>query len=196
MGPSSSSAAYTGVIMRALLASLSTDRISHSAILVAGTLCGVLVFFVAVPLALSSPFPAPRKVSGSSTAPHIAAPLTRSPTSTSGMAARESELVVSWSFVSLPESGAASKFEPASSAIQSEVDRQLSGCNQRDLRPPSPPPRPKPAAEASRAIMDDVDDYLWEVYQRAPVQAGWLWRLHLEGSRRGQTLWACPCRHT
>ena len=47
--------------MRAVLAALPADRISRCAILLAGALCGVLVFFVAVPLALSSPFPPPRE---------------------------------------------------------------------------------------------------------------------------------------
>src|SRR5229473_1385585 len=50
----------TEFVMRVSLATISADRISHSAILVAGVLCGVLVFFVAMPLALSSPFPSPR----------------------------------------------------------------------------------------------------------------------------------------
>ena len=46
--------------MRAPLAAIAADRISRSAILVAGVLCGALVFFVAVPLALSNPFPSPK----------------------------------------------------------------------------------------------------------------------------------------
>jgi hypothetical protein len=37
--------------MRAPLAAIAADRISRSAILVAGVLCGALVFFVAIPLA-------------------------------------------------------------------------------------------------------------------------------------------------
>ena len=47
----------TGLDMRAPLAARAADRISRSAILVAGVLCGALVFFVAIPLALSNPFP-------------------------------------------------------------------------------------------------------------------------------------------
>ena len=47
----------TGLDMRAPLAAMAADRISRSAILVAGVLCGALVFFVAIPLALSNPFP-------------------------------------------------------------------------------------------------------------------------------------------
>src|SRR5215470_14912819 len=39
----------------------SADRISSCAILLAGVVGGVLVFVVALPLALSSPFPTPRQ---------------------------------------------------------------------------------------------------------------------------------------
>ena len=46
--------------MRAFLAAMPADRISHAAILSAGALCGVRVLFVA-PLAFSNPFPAPRE---------------------------------------------------------------------------------------------------------------------------------------
>src|SRR5262245_63194212 len=60
-GGQTSSDNSAGVEMRAPLAATAADRISHSAILVAGALCGALVFFVAVPLALSNPFPAPKE---------------------------------------------------------------------------------------------------------------------------------------
>ena len=46
--------------MRGLLAGASSDRISSFAVLTAGLLCGVSVFFVALPLAQSSPFPTPK----------------------------------------------------------------------------------------------------------------------------------------
>src|SRR5262245_51768464 len=46
--------------MRRLLAAGSSDRISSFAVLTAGLLCGVSVFFVALPLAQSSPFPTPK----------------------------------------------------------------------------------------------------------------------------------------
>src|ERR1700730_2982802 len=39
----------------------SADRISNCAILLAGVVGGVLVFVVALPLALSSPFPTPKQ---------------------------------------------------------------------------------------------------------------------------------------
>jgi hypothetical protein len=95
----------TNVIMRVLLAVISADRISHSAILVACTLCGILVFSVAAPLALSNPFRAPREGTWviDRPSPRVAAPITLPP-------------------------------------------------------------------DQAAAIMDEVDDYLWEVYQRAPTK--------------------------
>ena len=51
----------TGESMRGTLARLrSSDRISSFAVLTAGLLCGASVFFVALPLAQSSPFPTPK----------------------------------------------------------------------------------------------------------------------------------------
>src|SRR5271154_7103329 len=52
----------TGVDMKAFQAATAANRISDCAILVGGGLCGVLVFTVALPLALSSPFPTPKHV--------------------------------------------------------------------------------------------------------------------------------------
>src|SRR5207302_8528355 len=49
-----------GANMRAFLATGSADRISAHVLSLAGVLFGVLVFFVAVPLALSNPYPTPK----------------------------------------------------------------------------------------------------------------------------------------
>src|SRR5438105_3047171 len=146
--------------MRALVASLSTDRISHSAIVVAGTLCGVLVFFVAVPLAISSPFPAPREGSWVIDRPsvHIATPLTLPPDIDERDAARESELVIPWSFVSLPESGVASRFEPAEFGDPEPTGSIASTAISEAA--PRPATEVPPAPERAAAIMDEVDDYL------------------------------------
>jgi hypothetical protein len=157
--------------MRALLAVISADRISHSAILVAGALCGILVFFVAVPLALSSPFPAPRDGSWviDRPSPHIAAPITLPPDLEEQDTALESEMVIPWSFVALPASGITSRFEPAEFGDPEPTGSIVTGSISEPPRRPSStveaPPPPKRAA-----AMDEVDDYLWEVYQRAPAK--------------------------
>ena len=156
---------WTGVIVRAFLASTSTDRISHSAILVAGVLCGALVFFVAVPLAVSSPFPAPREGIWVLDRPSIATPLTPPPDLEREIAP-DAQLAIPWSFVSLPESGAAARFELASLG-EPQATGSIGASSE---------PAPAPAAQAptlpkrSAAMMDEVDDYLWEVYQRAPTK--------------------------
>src|SRR6266853_3859609 len=147
--------------MRALVASLSTDRISHCAIVVAGALCGVLVFFVAVPLAVSSPFPAPREGFWVIDRPsaRVATPLTLPPDLDERDAARESELVIPWSFVSLPESGAASMFEPAEFG-DPEPTGSIASTAPSDAAPRPATEAPLPPKRAG-AIMDEVDDYLW-----------------------------------
>jgi hypothetical protein len=171
--------------MRALLASISADRISHSAILVAGVLCGILVFFVAVPLALSSPFPAPRDGSWVIDRPHIAAPITLAPHPDEKETARETEMIIPWSFATLPESGAALRFEPAefgdptpagSVATASFVPAGfvlasfVTGSIGEHAPVPSSTAEAPPPPKRAAAIMDEVDDYLWEVYQRAPTK--------------------------
>ena len=157
--------------MRALLAFVSADRISHTAILVAGALCGILVFFVAVPLALSSPFPAARDGTWviDRPSPRITAPVTRSPDLDRKEIVRESEMVVPWSFAALPESGIASRFAPAEFGGPVPADDIVTGTiTAAASRPETAVGSAPPKREA--ALMDEVNDYLWEVYQRAPVK--------------------------
>src|SRR5713226_7692380 len=104
--------------MRGSHAAISADRISHSAIVVAGTLCGVMVFFVAMPLALSSPFPSPREgewiIHRSSLQAALPMPV---PQAIEQQTVLEPEVpVIPWSLVALPPSVAASKFEPQETA--------------------------------------------------------------------------------
>jgi hypothetical protein len=156
--------------MRALLTVISADRISHSAVLLAGALCGILVFFVAVPLALSSPFPAPREGTWiiDRPSPHIAAPITIPPDLDEQETALESEMIIPWRFVSLPASGVASRFEPAEFGDPESTGNIVIGSiGEHPSRPSNADEAPPPPKRAA-AIMDEVDDYLWEVYQRAP----------------------------
>jgi hypothetical protein len=158
--------------MRALLAVISADRISHFAILLAGALCGILVFFVAVPLALSSPFPALREGTWIIDRPsaHTATPITLPADLAERDTAGESEMIIPWSFVSLPESGSASTFEPAELGDPEPAGGMVTGSiSEPGSRPSNGVERPAPTKQAV-AIMDAVDDYLWEVYQRAPAK--------------------------
>jgi hypothetical protein len=155
--------------MRVSLAAISADRISHSAILIAGVLCGVLVFFVAMPLALSSPFPSPKDgewiVHRSSLMAVLPMPV---PDAIEAQSALEPAApATSWSLASLPPSEAGSQFVPEESADpQSTASLPEAAVATEAAVAPKPPASPKHA----KGIMDDVDDYLWEVYQRAPTK--------------------------
>jgi hypothetical protein len=82
----------------------------------------------------------------------------------------ESEMIIPWSFVFLPASGAGSRFEPAEfgdpEPTGNIVTGSISAIPSRPSSTVEAPPPPKRAA----AIIDEVDDYLWEVYQRAPTK--------------------------
>jgi hypothetical protein len=155
--------------MRGFLATISADRISHSAIMVAGVLCGVLVFFVAMPLALSSPFPSPRDgewiIHRSSLQAALPVPV---PEDIEQQTVLEpEEPVIPWSLVSLPPSAAASRFEPQEAAEpESTGSITPAAYTLASVAPEALPPPPKRA----KGPLEEVDDYLWEVYQRAPTK--------------------------
>jgi hypothetical protein len=155
--------------MRGFLATISADRISHCAIMVAGVLCGVLVFFVAMPLALSSPFPSPRDgewiIHRSSLQAALPVPV---PEDIEQQTVLEpEEPVIPWSLVSLPPSEVASKFEPQETAEpESTGSITPAAYTLASVAPEALPPPPKRA----KGPLEEVDDYLWEVYQRAPTK--------------------------
>jgi len=144
--------------MRSRVGGLWADRISHSAITIAGLSCGALVFFVAVPLASSSPFPAPRDSAWVVKSPTIAASVTLGPLEDEDALA-EWEAAIAWSFASLAPSGMSSKFERDASE-----ESDITGSITKPAPPPSAP------SKRARSLMEEVDDYLWEVYRRAPVK--------------------------
>src|SRR5437763_2643128 len=151
--------------MRSPRRSLSADRISHAAIGVAGLLCGALVFVVAVPLASSSPYPAPRDGAWviDRSSPGVAAPVTLGPLDDEDTLA-EWEAMTAWTFAALPPSGMASRFEPDTR----EEPAVTASITQQAVRPA--PATPAALAKRSRDGSEEVDAYLWEVYQRAPVK--------------------------
>jgi hypothetical protein len=159
--------------MRASLATTSADRISHSAVLVGGTLCGVIVFFVAMPLALSSPFPSPKEGEWIIHRSPVQAALPVSvPETIEQQSVLETDVVVPWNLVTLPPSSAAAKFEPAelgepeSTGSIAPATYTLASVGTTAVAPEAPPPSPK----RTKGPMEEVDDYLWEVYQRVPTK--------------------------
>jgi hypothetical protein len=101
--------------------------------------------------------------------PHIAAPITPPPDLDAREIALESEMVALWSFVALPASGIASRFEPAEFGDPEPTGSIVTASIEPSSRPSSTAEAPPPPKRAA-AIMDEVDDYLWEVYQRAPIK--------------------------
>lgn len=149
--------------MRARRATIAADRISHSAITVAGVLCGVLVFFVAVPLALSNPFPPPR---GGQRAVHQSSYKVASLIPVSAVIAEQALIEpvpavpeaepTLWDFVALPAYEGALGFEAPQAATPAPT---ADGA----VETPRPPRRPV-------SVMAEVDAYLWAVYRRAPTK--------------------------
>jgi len=175
--------------MRAFGAARAADRISHATILVAGVLCGVLVFFVAVPLALSSPYPSPKAGSWAvhrSGLMHVASAI--SPPIGSELPAEldHQAPAISWNLVSLPAYDGPTLFVPAekppepTQAPAPEATYSLASVSSTEVKLDADPaplpilgpaPATKPAQPAKRSTagtIDEVNDYLWEVYQRTP----------------------------
>jgi len=140
--------------MRAFVAVISADRIARCAVLTAGLLCGVLAFFVALPLARSNPFPTPK--GGPWTLQNSSVAFKLMPVRAEIEAVRDPEPeIVTASLVALPENEPSSMVAPIEAAKPWPVDA---------------PVKDTPPKSHGAGIMDEVDEYLWDVYQRAPTK--------------------------
>jgi len=172
--------------MRGLLAARSSDRISNFAILTAGLLCGASVFFVALPLAQSSPFPTPRDGGWISDAPasfrlasageSIAVRLTEGAPDNHGSELRDmlgEQAAIEWEAMIGP-AGVIDVAPAAVSALRESGDgsaTQITAVTVEELDVTAAiTPGSEPVAKRAASPMDEVDDYLWEVYQRVPVK--------------------------
>src|ERR1700721_585778 len=147
--------------MRAALATRSADRMSGVVMMAPAALSGVVVFGVALPLALSSPFPTPRQgdwiIQATLAQPDLAQlsqpvePLAQTPTAQTSIAKSPVPLTPP------PKPPP----PPAPIAMPGEAAR---------IKPPErkveAPPVKKPPVDPMAA----VDDYLWQVYMREPVK--------------------------
>src|SRR5215467_688581 len=162
----------------------SADRISSYATLLAGVVGGVLVFVVALPLALSSPFPRPRQgewVIENSTfneaSPARAWPMLPPPTepgrtvpqtvmAAAGDPGGQPEAITfaeRWS-PTVPEVAAIAT--APSEARPVEVPPEATR-----LAPPGMGMEPTLRKRSSVSKPDPVDQYLWQVYQRKSVKS-------------------------
>jgi hypothetical protein len=140
----------------------------------AGLLCGVLVFFVAVPLALSSPFPVPNQrewVSEASS--YQLASLAPVPVTIDAGPAPEPEFKTAslgplgLGVPATVEATPAPVFAPEPRPAETEEPETVGSI------PPAAPeanPVPTPPRKPAVPVVDLVDEYLWAVYQRAPVK--------------------------
>jgi len=182
----------------------SADRISSCAILLAGVVGGVLVFVVALPLALSSPFPTPKpgewviqnsafnEVSPFRALPMLPPPMERlrmvPPMAMAGHSERELEAITfaeRWIFT-IPEAAA------IASPVANEAPAVEGPAEATRFAPPGKGFEVTPPKRSSVSNSDPVDRYLWEVYQRKPVKSDstgdFTWKDPAAAKRLGMSL--------
>jgi hypothetical protein len=171
----------------------SADRISSCAILLAGVVGGVLVFVVALPLALSSPFPTPKQrewiiensaqtdVSSFRALPMLPQPMEPLRVDLPVMAAADPPTLQSgpmtfaerWS-LTVPEAAATPPVasEAASVDVPAEATRLAPSAKVIEVTPLAPPGKAIEVTKRPGASnADPIDRYLWEVYQRKPIKS-------------------------
>jgi hypothetical protein len=191
------------------------DRISSCAMLLAGVVGGVLVFVVALPLALSSPFPTPKQrewviensafaeASSSQALSRLPSPMepVQVPVmAAAGPAGRQPQPITfaeRWS-LTVPEAAATATpvaYETSSVDVPAEATQLTSSGKAIEVTPLAPvgkaidatPPK-RPAA----SISNPVDRYLWEVYQRKPIKSDstgdFTWKDPAAAKRLGMSL--------
>jgi hypothetical protein len=170
--------------MRRLLATGPSDRISNFAILTAGLLCGVSVFFVALPLAQSSPFPTPKDGGWISEAPasyriasagSVAVTLGEGAPSAANNLREEMavQAAIEWEALTAPADAVDAELNQAvvAPARGSEIETLALAAPDADPTVTAAlPAKSEPAVKRAVSPMDEVDDYLWEVYQRVPTK--------------------------
>jgi hypothetical protein len=194
------------------IAAASADRISSCAILLAGVVGGVLVFVVALPLALSSPFPTPRQgewiiensafdeessFGKSSMPPPLRVDL---PVMVASPLARPAEPITfaeRWSLTVPQAAGIATPvaYEPASVEAPVEATRSAplgKAIEATRLAPSGKAIEVTPPKRPSARSPDPVERYLWEVYQRKPVKldstGDFTWKDSAAAKRVGMSL--------
>jgi hypothetical protein len=172
----------------------SADRISSCAILLAGVVGGVLVFVIALPLALSSPFPTPKQrewVIENSAFAEVSS-LRALPMRPSPMEALREDLPVvadppsrqpgpitfaeRWSLTVAEAAAAATPvaYEASAVDVPTEATRLTPSGKVIEVTPLAPPGKAIEVTQPKRlgaGNSDPVDRYLWEVYQRKPIKS-------------------------
>jgi hypothetical protein len=168
--------------MRAFLAANTADQISRCTALLAGLACGILLFFVALPLAMSSPYPAVHDkewvIPGS---PLQFASLMPVPVTIDDEDDLELEAMSDPDLPVDDTANEASLTVPSTDAAQPETIERGGNAKAQD-----------PAAAKDRTAMDEVDEYLWEVYERTSVKrdstGDFTWKDQAAAKRLGMSL--------
>jgi hypothetical protein len=161
----------------------------------AGLLCGVSVFFIALPLAQSSPFPTPRdggwiaEDASLAKGDRIAAPASHQVAAASSYQLAATSSHPAASPLSLPDqigTQAAVEWE-AMTRSSGLIELPVRQAAREEAEPTGALPASAKPAEAKTAALtsaapgeppakralspqEEVDDYLWQVYQRSPVK--------------------------
>ena len=175
------------------------DRISSCAILLAGVVGGVLVFVVALPLALSSPFPTPRQgewivlnstygeASSSWTSSRVPSPMEPLPPDPPIATVPQPEAILfaeRWNLTVADAGPPPSEPVPSEAAVI-EVPTEATRLAPLDKAT-------TPSKSSSPSTSDPVGRYLWEVYQRKPVKSDstgdFTWKDSAAAKRLGMSL--------
>jgi hypothetical protein len=191
--------------MRTVCAPVRADRMSVGVMLLGALLCGVAVFIVALPLAFSSPFPSPPQrewiIQTSSREQTLllegARPvLTLEPVKTSAPSGETSvSFAARWKLTEMDaeksETVPATNVRVAALAAPTETVGSI-GPVQAALPKTIEPPIVVPPKK--RDVMEEVDQYLWEVYRRSSVKSDssgdFTWKDPAAAKRRGMSLQA------
>jgi len=191
--------------MRTVCTPVRADRMSVGVILLGAMLCGVTVFVVALPLAFSSPFPAPPQrewiIQTSSREQTLllegARPvLTLEPVKTSVPSGEtfvsfEARWTLTETVAEKSEAAPAEKVRVAALAAPTETVGSI-GPVQASLPKTTEPHIVVPPKK--RDMMEEVDQYLWEVYRRSSVKSDssgdFTWKDPAAAKRRGMSLQA------
>jgi hypothetical protein len=150
--------------MLAFLAASATERFSHFTIPLAGTMREIAVLFLAVPLAIPKPIVAPKEGVLLASTVSVRAPLTVTVVATVEQPASVQPDMPA-TLVSLSPREMATRVVPpeikelapaanvSEGAVAAAVTAEIA-------------PKERPAA----GTMEEVDEYLWEVYRRSPIK--------------------------
>ena len=184
------------ICMRASLAAPSADRMSSTTTWMAWGLAGAFFTLVALPLASSSPYPTPNRLDWSVTQSQATSTFSLASASSvlAQSAAETVPLVMSVKTLSIRRPiGDAPEPEADRAIVTASIGGRLRGEPAYRRRVDSAPALTDDASAPSAAPgSTEIDQYLWEVYQRQPAKkdrgGDFTWKDPAAATRMGKTL--------